>query len=64
MGITASGIAYNIMSQDECKDNVKDTDKNFAIGSIVGWIVCLLMGGFLTFKKYPKLGEVFKKKTI
>ena len=26
MGITASGIAYNIMSQDECKDNVKDTD--------------------------------------
>ena len=64
MGITASGIAYNIMSQDECKDNVKDTDKNFAIGSIVGWIVCLLMGGFLTFKKYPKLGEAFRKKNI
>ena len=36
MGITASAIAYNIMSQDECKDNVEDIDKNFAIGSIGG----------------------------
>ena len=64
MGITASAIAYNIMSQDECKEYVKDTDKNFAIGSIVGWIVCLLLGSFLTFKKYPKLGEAFRKKNI
>ena len=64
MGITASGIAYNIMSQDECKDYVKDTDKQFAIGSIIGLIVCLLLGGFFTFKKYPKLGEAFRKKNI
>jgi uncharacterized membrane protein len=64
MGITASAIAYNIMSQDECKDYVKDTDKQFAIASIIGWIVCLLLGGFLTFKKYPKLGEAFRKKNI
>ncbi len=27
MGITASAIAYNIMSHDECKDNVEDIDK-------------------------------------
>src|SRR6056300_1420399 len=26
MGITASAIAYNIMSQDECKDKVEDTE--------------------------------------
>ena len=64
MGITASAIAYNIMSQDECKDKVEDMEKNFAIGSIVGWIVCLLLGGFFTFKKYPKLGEAFRKKNI
>ena len=64
MGITASAIAYNIMSQDECKDNVEDIDKNFAKLSVGGWLILLLAGSFFTFKKYPKLGEVFKKKNI
>jgi len=58
MGLTASSMAMNIMSQPECKDNVKSSDKNFAIVSIVGWIILLLAGSFFTFKKYPKLGEV------
>ena len=57
MGITASAIAYDVMSQDECKQYVEESDKNFAIGSIVCWILLLLMGGFFAFKKYPKLGE-------
>ena len=64
MGLTASAIAMNIMGQPECKDTVKSSDKNFAIVSIIGWIILLLAGSFFTFKKYPKLGEVFKNKTI
>ena len=64
MGLTASAIAMDIMRQPECKDGVKSSDKNFAIMSLVGWIILLLAGSFFTFKKYPKLGEVFKKKNI
>ena len=64
MGLTASSVAMNIMNQPECKDNVKSSDKNFAIVSIISWIILLLAGSFFTFKKYPKLGEVFKKKAI
>ena len=64
MGLTASAIAMNIMGQPECKDTVKSSDKNFAIMSLIGWIILLLAGSFFTFKKYPKLGEVFKKKNI
>ena len=61
MGITASAIAMDVMRQPECEASVKDSDKNFAIVSIVAWILLLLAGSFFTFKKYPKLGEVFKK---
>jgi len=61
MGLTASAIAMDIMRQPECESNIKSSDKNFAIVSIVGWILLLLTGSFFTFKKYPKLGEVFKK---
>lgn len=64
MGLTASAMAMNIMGQPECEDTVKSSDKNFAIMSIIGWIILLLAGSFFTFKKYPKLGEVFKKKTV
>ena len=64
MGLTASSMAMNIMSQPECEDTVKSSDKNFAIVSIIGWIILFLAGSFFTFKKYPKLGEVFKNKTI
>jgi hypothetical protein len=64
MGLTASAIAMDIMRQPECEDTVKTSDKNFAIVSIIGWIILLLAGSFFTFKKYPKLGEVFKKKNI
>jgi len=61
MGLTGASIAMNIMNQPSCKDKVKSTDKNFVIVSIVAWIILLLTGGFFTFKKYPKLGEAFKK---
>lgn len=61
MGLTSSAIAMDIMRQPECEDTVKTSDKNFAIMSIIGWIILLLAGSFFTFKKYPKLGEVFKK---
>jgi uncharacterized membrane protein len=61
MGLTASAIAMDVMRQPECESSVKDSDKNFATVSIVGWILLLLAGSFFTFKKYPKLGEVFKK---
>ena len=61
MGITASAIAMDVMRQPECEASVKDSDKNFATMSIVAWILLLLAGSFFTFKKYPKLGEVFKK---
>jgi len=64
MGLTASAIAMNIMGQPECKDTVKSSDKNFAIMSLIGWIILLLAGSFFTFKKYPKLGEVLRKKTV
>ena len=64
MGLTASAIAMNIMLQPECEDTVKKSDKNFAIMSLVGWIILLLAGSFFTFKKYPKLGEVLTKKTV
>ena len=64
MGLTASAIAMNIMGQPECKDTVKSSDKNFAIISLIGWIILLLAGSFFTFKKYPKLGEVLRKKTV
>jgi uncharacterized membrane protein YozB (DUF420 family) len=62
MGLTASAIAMDIIGQPECKDTVKSSDKNFAIMSIVAWIILLIVGSFFSFKKYPKLGEVFKKK--
>jgi len=61
MGLTSSAIAMDIMRQPECESSVKDNDKNYAIASIVGFIILLLAGSFFTFKKYPKLGEVFKK---
>ena len=61
MGITASAIAMDVMRQPECEASVKDSDKNFATVSIVAWILLFLAGSFFTFKKYPKLGEVFKK---
>ena len=64
MGLTASAIAMDIMRQPECKDTVNKNDKNFAIMSLVGWIILLLAGSFFTFKKYPKLGEVLRKKTV
>ena len=64
MGLTASAIAMDIMRQPECEDTVKKSDKNFAIMSLVGWIILLLAGSFFTFKKYPKLGEVLTKKTV
>ena len=64
MGLTASSIAVDIMRQPECEDTVKASDKNFAKLSVGGWLVLLLAGSFFTFKKYPKLGEVFKKKNI
>ena len=61
MGLTASAIAVDIMRQPECEDTVKTSDMNFAKLSVGGWLVLLLAGSFFTFKKYPKLGEVFKK---
>ena len=61
MGITSSAIAMDIMRQPECESTVKDSDKNYATMSIIGYIILLLAGSFFTFKKYPKLGEVFKK---
>ena len=64
MGLTASSIAMDIMRQPECEDTVKKSDKNFAIMSLVGWIILLLAGSFFTFKKHPKLGEVLRKKTV
>jgi len=64
MGITASSIAVDIMNQPECEGTVKASDKNFAKLSVGGWLILLLAGSFFTFKKYPKLGEVFKKKTV
>ena len=64
MGLTASAIAVDIMRQPECEDTVKTSDMNFAKLSVGGWLVLLLAGSFFTFKKYPKLGEVFKKKTV
>ena len=64
MGLTASAIAVDIMRQPECEDTVKASDKNFAKLSVGGWLILLLAGSFFTFKKYPKLGEVFKKKTV
>ena len=64
MGLTASAIAVDIMRQPECEDTVKTSDMNFAKLSVGGWLVLLLAGSFFTFKKYPKLGEVFKKKNI
>ena len=64
MGLTASAIAMDIMRQPECEDTVKKSDKNFAIMSLVGWIILLLAGCFFTFKKHPKLGEVLGKKIV
>ena len=64
MGLTASAIAVDIMRQPECEDTVKTSDMNFAKLSVGGWLVLLLAWSFFTFKKYPKLGEVFKKKTV
>jgi len=64
MGLTASAIAVDIMRQPECEDTVTTSDKNFAKVSVAGWIILLLAGSFFTFKKYPKLGEVLRKKTV
>ena len=64
MGLTASSIAVDIMRQPECEDTVNTSDMNFAKLSVGGWLILLLTGCFFMFKKYPKLGEVFKKKTV
>ena len=61
MGLTGASIAMDIMNQPSCKNSIKSSDKNFVMVSIAAWILALIAGGFFTFKKYPKLGEVFKK---
>ena len=61
MGLTGASIAMDIMNQPSCKDSIKSSDKNFVMVSIAAWILALTTGGFFTFIKYPKLGEVFKK---
>jgi hypothetical protein len=43
------------MRQPDC--DVKSSEKNFVIASLVGWILTLLIGGYFTVKKYPKIGE-------
>jgi len=55
MGLTGAAIAMDIMRQPDC--DVKSSDKNFVIASLVGWILTLLIGGYFTVKKYPKIGE-------
>ena len=64
MGLTASSIAVDIMRQPECEDMVNTSDKNFAKLSVGGWLILLLAGSFFMFKKYPKLGEVLREKTV
>jgi hypothetical protein len=56
MGLTGAAIAMDIMRQPDC--DVKSSEKNFVIASLVGWILTLLIGGYFTVKKYPKIGEV------
>jgi hypothetical protein len=60
MGITGSAIALNIMKQPDCKDAVKKDEKNFAIASLVLFILLFLAGGFFTMKKYPGIGQTAK----
>ena len=60
MGITGSGIALDIMRQPDCKDAVKKDEKNFAIASLVMFILLFLAGGFFTMKKYPGIGQTAK----
>lgn len=60
MGITGSGIALDIMKQPDCKDAVKKDEKNFAIASLVMFILLFLTGGFFTMKKYPGIGQTAK----
>jgi len=60
MGITGSAIALNIMKQPDCKDAVKKDEKNFAIASLVMFILLFLVGGFFTMKKYPGIGQTAK----
>lgn len=60
MGITGSGIALDIMRQPDCKDAVKKDEKNFAIASLVMFILLFLTGGFFTMKKYPGIGQTAK----
>tara|TARA_X000000368_G_scaffold159503_1_gene125703 strand:- start:1718 stop:2554 length:837 start_codon:yes stop_codon:yes gene_type:complete len=60
MGITGSGIALDIMRQPDCKDAVKKDEKNFAIASLVLFILLFLTGGFFTMKKYPGIGQTAK----
>ena len=55
MGLTGAAIAMDIMRQPDC--DVKSSEKNFVIASLVGWILTLLIGGYFTVKKYPKIGE-------
>ncbi len=56
MGLTGAAIAMDIMRQPDC--DVKSSEKNFVIASLGGWILTLLIGGYFTVKKYPKIGEV------
>nr|QOR60508.1 hypothetical protein [Bathycoccus sp. RCC716 virus 2] len=60
MGITGSGIALDIMRQPDCKDAVKKDEKNFAIASLVLFILLFLTGGYFTMKKYPGIGQTAK----
>jgi len=60
MGITGSAIALNIMKQPDCKDAVKKDEKNYAIASLVLFILLFLAGGFFTMKKYPGIGQTAK----
>jgi len=60
MGITGSGIALDIMRQPDCKDAVKKDEKNYAIASLVMFILLFLAGGFFTMKKYPGIGQTAK----
>jgi len=57
LGLTSSAMAMNIMNQEECKDQVKKSDKDFAIASIVGWVLLLLVGSFLFFKSKKRLAN-------
>ena len=56
MGLAAAAMTVDMANQ--CKDTTKKSTREFTYVALVMWIICLLIGFYLTNKKYNVAGKM------